>query len=218
MLGKGNDDQAEETLGGRLRKARLNRGWGVRELARQSKLDPSSVSDIENGKIISPRAITIKKLAAAMGIDPQVIWGNERQQPRARRERGRVFIPVVQRRIYAGEADSWQETGETLDLGGEFAEANRDLLAGRVTGSCMSPFAEPGEMVVWDRAADRWVDGQMVVVTVETELLIKWAYRLPDGSVLLAAPDGTEIRPNGAILEGPVIKILRDPVRGPRRG
>src|SRR5690242_1995286 len=54
-------------LGRRLRAIRLRRGIGVRELARRLDLAPSSISQIETGKI-GPSVRTLYALASEFGV------------------------------------------------------------------------------------------------------------------------------------------------------
>ena len=59
------DEQSE--LGPRLRAIRLRNGVGLRELARRLDLSPSSISQIETGKI-RPSVRTLYALAAEFGV------------------------------------------------------------------------------------------------------------------------------------------------------
>jgi transcriptional regulator with XRE-family HTH domain len=63
--GNGGDSPAE--LGQRLREIRTRRGIGVRELARRLDLAPSSISQIETGKI-GPSVRTLYALASEFGV------------------------------------------------------------------------------------------------------------------------------------------------------
>src|ERR1051325_7059369 len=54
-------------LGPRLRPTRIARGVGLRELARRLDLSPSSISQIETGKI-RPSVRTLYALAAEFGV------------------------------------------------------------------------------------------------------------------------------------------------------
>jgi predicted transcriptional regulator len=51
--------------GRELRKARVERGLGMRELARVAKVSVGTISAAESGKF-KPRGATIRKLVAAM--------------------------------------------------------------------------------------------------------------------------------------------------------
>jgi transcriptional regulator with XRE-family HTH domain len=59
--------EAASELGPRLRAIRLRRGVGLRELARRLDLSPSSISQIETGKI-RPSVRTLYALAAEFGV------------------------------------------------------------------------------------------------------------------------------------------------------
>src|SRR5437588_8583378 len=59
------DEQSE--LGPRLRAIRLRNGVGLRELARRLDLSPSSISQIETGKI-RPSVRTLYALASEFGV------------------------------------------------------------------------------------------------------------------------------------------------------
>src|SRR6476661_60688 len=58
---------AQSELGPRLRAIRLRQGVGLRELARRLNLSPSSISQIETGKI-RPSVRTLYALASEFGI------------------------------------------------------------------------------------------------------------------------------------------------------
>jgi transcriptional regulator with XRE-family HTH domain len=64
--GSGGSDNASE-LGPRLRAIRLRRGIGLREIARRLDLSPSSISQIETGKI-GPSVSTLYALASEFGV------------------------------------------------------------------------------------------------------------------------------------------------------
>src|SRR5437762_12582457 len=62
-----NISDAPSDLGPRLRAIRLRRGIGLRELARRLDLSPSSISQIETGKI-GPSVRTLYALASEFGV------------------------------------------------------------------------------------------------------------------------------------------------------
>jgi transcriptional regulator with XRE-family HTH domain len=71
---KGADDPSD--LGPRLRAIRLRNGVGLRELARRLDLSPSSISQIETGKI-RPSVRTLYALASEFGVTVDEILFNE---------------------------------------------------------------------------------------------------------------------------------------------
>ena len=59
-----------ETVGERLRRARLRRVWTQADLARESGIPIVTISRIENGHHGGlPRQSTVRKRAAALGVD-----------------------------------------------------------------------------------------------------------------------------------------------------
>jgi len=67
---------APSELGPRLRAIRLARGIGLRELARRLELSPSSISQIETGKI-RPSVRTLYALASEYGVTVDEVLFNE---------------------------------------------------------------------------------------------------------------------------------------------
>jgi transcriptional regulator with XRE-family HTH domain len=81
--------EAASELGPRLRAIRLRRGVGLRELARRLDLSPSSISQIETGKI-RPSVSTLYALAAEFGVtvDELLFDGTPARGEAARRSAG----------------------------------------------------------------------------------------------------------------------------------
>jgi len=71
-----NSSDAPSDLGPRLRAIRLRQGVGLRELARRLDLSPSSISQIETGKI-RPSVRTLYALASEFGVTVDEVLFNE---------------------------------------------------------------------------------------------------------------------------------------------
>src|SRR6059058_1773975 len=71
-----NSSDAPSDLGPRLRAIRLRQGVGLRELARRLDLSPSSISQIETGKI-RPSVRTLYALASEFGVTVDEILFND---------------------------------------------------------------------------------------------------------------------------------------------
>src|SRR5579864_667460 len=67
-------------LGPRLRAIRIARGIGLRELARRLDLSPSSISQIETGKI-RPSVRTLYALASEFGVTVDEVLFDEPPMP-----------------------------------------------------------------------------------------------------------------------------------------
>jgi transcriptional regulator with XRE-family HTH domain len=79
---------ASSDLGPRLRAIRLRQGVGLRELARRLDLSPSSISQIETGKM-RPSVRTLYALASEFGVTVDEVLFNE--TPRV--DRGEPSVP-----------------------------------------------------------------------------------------------------------------------------
>jgi transcriptional regulator with XRE-family HTH domain len=75
------ETDAHASLGPRLRAIRLRQGIGLRELARRLDLSPSSISQIETGKI-RPSVRTLYALASEFGVTVDEVLFNEPPPPR----------------------------------------------------------------------------------------------------------------------------------------
>jgi transcriptional regulator with XRE-family HTH domain len=95
----GNPPDAPSDLGPRLRAIRVARGVGLRELARRLDLSPSSISQIETGKI-RPSVRTLYALASEFGVTVDEILFDE---PPA--QTGSGSAPVVEPGLAVVRAD-----------------------------------------------------------------------------------------------------------------
>jgi transcriptional regulator with XRE-family HTH domain len=201
---------------------RERHGWSKNELARRAQIGVSTVSRIESGIIASPGVEVLRKLADALGVQVSEITG-ERPMPRRRAvfSEATVEVPVMRVRVQAG-APVWDDTRDTVVIAAREAAGRPNIRAAVVTGKCMEPYVMAGETVVFDPDVRHPADRDMVVVTDEDGgTLVKW-FRLDElGRPYLRAADDTEIRPNGAKLEGVVLTVerraLRDPEPAPRQ-
>jgi transcriptional regulator with XRE-family HTH domain len=76
-----NIPDASSDLGPRLREIRLRRGVGLRQLARRLDLSPSSISQIETGKM-RPSVRTLYALASEFGVTVDEVLFDEAPRPR----------------------------------------------------------------------------------------------------------------------------------------
>ena len=83
MYSRRMDDGLGRGVGETVGWMRAGRMWTQGDLAREAGVSPTTVSGIESGRISRPHFGTIRKLAAALGVDPQEILGGSG----ARRER-----------------------------------------------------------------------------------------------------------------------------------
>ena len=189
--------------------------WTLGKLADRSGVSKAQLSLLTRDLIEHPRVDTLEKIAAAMRMKLTDITGETDPTPQVTIYAGVAWVPYVERSVHAG-ADPWRESAGRTPLSEEEARGHRRLYAGRVAGSCMVPDVVPDATVIWDPDMRHPADGQMVVVSVNGELMVKMAYRDADGVYVLVSNDGREVYPNGVVLEGVVVKITNNPRRGPR--
>ena len=63
--------------GDRLRKVRDMRLLSQRELAERAGLSPTTILKLESGRVDEPHPRTIRKLTAALGVDPEELVREE---------------------------------------------------------------------------------------------------------------------------------------------
>lgn len=127
-------------LGARLRAIRLARGVGVRELARRLEVSPSTISQIETGKM-QPSVRTLYALAAEFEISVDEVLFEEPRSPSPVPERdgagpGLVVQRATGRRaIRLNSGVTWERLQVWADDDVEFMEATYE------PGSASSPDA-----------------------------------------------------------------------------
>lgn len=75
------DTESEESpdgLGRRIRRLRQARGLNLGELGRQASVSRTALYQLERGQIERPHAATIDRLASALGVEPNALWGETR--------------------------------------------------------------------------------------------------------------------------------------------
>jgi transcriptional regulator with XRE-family HTH domain len=63
--------------GDRLRKVRNKRLLSQRELAERAGLSPTTILKLESGRVDEPHPRTVRKLAVALGVDPDELVRGE---------------------------------------------------------------------------------------------------------------------------------------------
>lgn len=119
-------------------------------------------------------------------------------------------------RVQASGEPAWDDTRDTIIVSASVAAGRPNIRAAIVSGSCMAPWVMPGERIVFDPDATPRERDMVIVTTDHGDTLVKW-YRIDAlGRPYLRAADGTEIRPNGARIEGVVLSVERMALRDPQ--
>src|SRR3954454_3253689 len=141
-----NSSDAPSDLGPRLRAIRLRQGVGLRELARRVDLSPSSISQIETGKI-RPSVRTLYSLAAEFGVTvDELLFDGTPSKVDTRPVRGGGNEPglVVQRAgerpaIHLNSGVKWERLMFCGDEDVEFLEATYEAGGGARPRDAFSP-------------------------------------------------------------------------------
>lgn len=198
----------------RVREFMERRGWSYAQVGSRAGVDPTTVWKIATGRTPSPGKVTLEKLSEAFGVSPSELTG-ERPMPRRRAEvfEGVAMVPLMRVRVQASGEPTWDDTRESVPVSLAIAAGRPNIRAALVTGECMAESAPDGARVVFDPDATPQDRNMVVVTTDEGVTLVKW-YRVdPLGRPFLRADDGTEMRPNGAKIEGVVLAVVRQAPR-----
>lgn len=196
---------ARSDVGDRLRALRAENEMTQGQLAYRAGVTRAWVSLVESGGIDSPAGDKLERVATVLGktsrylltgrdeappADPDLAFAELVRLARQSLGGGVVRIPIQETPAHAGEGGI---EGQYALLPVEYADEN--VLAFRITGRCMEPVIEVGDIVIAD-ASTAPEDGAMVVVVLDGETRVKiynadsQTLTALDGSPALAVPPG----------------------------
>ena len=202
-------------IGERVQQFRARRDWSLTQLGERAGLDHTTIWKIERGRTPNPGAETLAKIAHALELDLTELTGERKGRRSLVTFVGNFAgVPVEEVRVSA-DAAAWRETDDYVAIDTNVAKRSAPR-AVVVTGDCLVPDVEPGDVVVFDQWAHDPQDGQMVVVRADGALLVKWAVKTVDGSLCFETNSGDRVQASEVILEGVVIQRDRR-WKAPRR-
>ena len=157
----------ETMLGKKLKALREMRGWSQYKLSMLSGIPRSSISLIELGQIINPRADVLIKIADVFRIPIEELYQaagyvkedkatyRHQETPEELLNRAKAATPITLEvcrdfTLHAGEP---VEPTETVLI--DRTEAvGKDLYAYKVQGDCLAPEIQDGDRLILDRRAD----------------------------------------------------------------
>lgn len=198
----------EQSIGERVKQARVRRGWSMGQLAARAGLSTAAVSKIERGIIVNPSSGALKKLADALGERIESIAGGSLSTPLPVVFGGVVGVPLVRWSAHAGSSAVWIESGPREWLPAEM-ERGRRLLAAEVIGRCLSPEIEPGDVVIFDQNRREPQDGEIAVITTASAgVFCKRVFRV--GDVVRLYPDDGDVPPGEDVtIEGTALRVVK---------
>jgi len=185
-----------------LRKLRLNKGWSIREFARQSKVSDSEIGLLERGIKKNPTPKTTDKLYKALGY--------QENKPTFKHP-GSVVEEIdsmvksqiaVFAEVSAGDAEM-----EPIDYVAvsRLKPVSESIRAYRVKGLCLEPEIKDGDTLIVDTSLAPQ-SGNLVVVIIEGSPSVKRYRSYPDGKKWLENNDG-RYTPESVHLHGVVTDV-----------
>jgi transcriptional regulator with XRE-family HTH domain len=201
------------SFGERIRERRLRRRWSLADLAQRAGVDRSTIHGLERKADRLPNGATLEGLARAFGVTVAELL-QEPPAPTRSESFGSFARVAVMRSAHAGRGGIMEESAAYEWVPVNSAEEAESLLAAPILGDCMAPMVEPGDTVIWDSRQLDPEHGQVIVVTTsDGELLVKRAVRKAGQGVYLTDRHGQLEQPDGARIEGVVVRIIKIPGR-----
>jgi transcriptional regulator with XRE-family HTH domain len=197
-------------IGDTVRRLRRDRGWTQAQLADKVGVTQSAISRLEKGETIDPGQELVARIAEAFTVPIAEVIGRTTDPTIPIAEIGRIPVPIVQVPAHAGHDWTWQPTGQVVTID-ERSSWGKDLQAIRVEGDCMRPVLEPGDIVIFDRWSRDPKDREIVVVSRDSQIHVRWArIRRPGAPLELVDNFGNHFTLDGqTVLEGVVIETRR---------
>lgn len=222
----------EYPLGDTLRQFRKRQRLTREELMGLAEVSYSWLTAIETGKDgrggrPAPSPSILKSIARGLATDP-LAGGIDQSQEEDFYDRlmeaagysqpgpprmptipgGYQAVPHARTKAAAGRYVIEPTQAGAIAVEDSFA-SGRDLVQVTVTGDCLKPDIEHGEVVVFDRSRKDPRPGDFVIaLTPEGELMVK-RFDINSEGPLLSDNLGNEWRPNGTTIEGVVVAAWR---------
>jgi transcriptional regulator with XRE-family HTH domain len=87
-------DEGKDGLAQRIRQMRFDRGWGPDDLAERAEISRTALYQIESGKTEHPRAATVRRIARALGIEPNELYDSAEPSPTTHSQTSESFAAL----------------------------------------------------------------------------------------------------------------------------
>ena len=201
-------------IGERLKRLRTEREMSGYALAVAAGLTPTQVKTIEDGGNRNPGVTVIRKLADALGVSLDELFGRSLpasagQNHDAPRPESTVPVPLVA--IAAGGPPiAFEEIpGETYSILRHLYQKNRYVI--KIVGDSMYPTFWDNDLLLVE-PVEKVKDGTVAVVLVNNESTVTRVYRLTGGGFLLKSDASThppiEVDAADVKVTGRVLRIV----------
>lgn len=158
-----------ESIGEVLRRLRQEREMSQRKLAELSGVNRAYINQIEHGKVKSITLTTARKFADALNLPPSTFFGESPESSLDLQKLENIIQVAVYDDfpVYAGKAVAPVDYAYLYRVG----PAPQSLEGYRVSGDCLRPEIQNGDIVIVDREGD--IDsGNIVMALVGNEVQI----------------------------------------------
>lgn len=198
------------TLGEKMKALRMQQGLTLEDVGERVGVGKSTVRKWESGQIANMRRDKIVMVAKALGTTPSYLMGWEEGSASASHSANTKNQPRVQRVPLLGKVAAGEPIYAPEDFDAYVNSPVKCDVALEVQGDSMVPNYLDGDMI-YIRCRPDVENGQVAVVFLDDEAVIKHVYHEPDGLLLLS--DNPAYAPIHASLEDyPNLRIFGVPV------
>jgi transcriptional regulator with XRE-family HTH domain len=205
---------AEPTVGTRIKAILDDRGETISWLAERAEVSISSLSLLTRGIVRSPRVVTLRKIADALGVQPGVLAGMPDWRDGSHPIEGALFVPLV--RLPVKGDGRQQELGEMIPVPRSLLVGRDRLFAAVVDAGGLSPHIVIGDRVIFDPDATP-TDGDVVLVSYRGVALAGWYSERDDQPARVDLADDTWLPLPDAQIAGVILHKVSTPPRRPSR-
>jgi transcriptional regulator with XRE-family HTH domain len=204
----------QPTVGTRIKAILDDRGETISWLAERADVSISSLSLLTRGIVRSPRVVTLRKIADALGVQPGVLAGMPDWRDGSHPIEGALFVPLVRLPV---RADGRQQgLGEMIPVPRSLLEGRERLFAAIVDAGGLSPHIVIGDRVIFDPDAAP-EDGDVVLVSYRGVTLAGWYSEHDDRPPRVDLADNSWLPLPDAQIAGVILHKVSTPPRRPSK-
>ena len=177
----------------RLLRLKAENGLTTEALSERSGIPKGTINKLLNGETRNPTGQTLRRLAQALNCPLETLYGetNARRAARLREDalEETEIVPICKRRIpVLGEIAAGKpiQCAEEAEVYAPIAGEEQCDVALRVHGDSMSGARLPDGDLVFSRAQEDVLDGQIAAVVIDGEATLKRVYHIPNGVRLVS--------------------------------
>ena len=160
------------------------------EVSRRAGMSADFLRNIFDGRVISPRSVTLEKLARVLEVDPvYLMTGRDKMVSESQFALVRRYDISVSAGMGSYVAE--EELIDTLAFNRGWLKREglepENLSIVTVTGDSMEPVLKEGDLVLVHHNETEIKDGKLYVFRIEDRIYIKWLQNLPNQAFLVSS-------------------------------